>query len=150
MPIGKSLCDSLTLWVPVQRCYPSPYGFNPIIWLKLSLHTLYPDCIILIYWFRICQHNFSFCHTIIRDCQDAIPRSVNILSTSLSLRTPFRLPPNRSNRFQCTIFTLPCPATRVIMKTGNPTCDNIGYWLCWYLHPIVLQIAETKYISHSH
>ena len=29
------------------------------------------------------------------------------------------LPPNGSNRFQCTIFTLPSPATGAILKTGN-------------------------------
>ena len=77
--------------VLIQKFYPFPYGFNPTIWLFHSLYTLYMDCITLILRFRICKHNLSLWNPIIRDCQDAIPRSVDILLTSLILRTPFNV-----------------------------------------------------------
>ena len=79
------------------------------------------DCITLTHKFRICQHNLSLWHTIIRDCQDAILKSIDNLLTPLILISPLMLPQNGSSRFQCTIFTLPCPAIGVILKTGNPT-----------------------------
>ena len=84
-------CDNFTLLVPIYRFYPSPYGFNAIIQPFPSLYTLYIDCIALIHMFRIYQHNLSLWHTIIRDCQDAILRSVSILMTSLILRIPLNV-----------------------------------------------------------
>ena len=115
---------------------PTPYSFNIIIWFLHRLCTLYTDCITLTYRFRICQHNLSLWHTIITDCQDAILRSINILSIFLILRIPSMLPPNESNRFQCTTFTLPSLATGAILKTSNPAYGTMIYGT----FPIVLDL----------
>ena len=123
-----------------REILPIPIRFYPIIWPFFSLYMLYTDCITLTHRLRICQHNFSPCHTIIRECQDAILRFIGILLISLILKTPSMLPPNWSNRFQCTIFTLPSPATGTILKTGNPMycCPSTQYTVyfqwSWILH----------------
>ena len=66
------------------------------------------------------------------------------------------LPPNGSNRFWCTIFTLPSPATGVILKKCQP-----GAWLplntIYSIIPTILDLTfafkgcllEKNLITHS-
>ena len=118
MPLVNLYVTILHYWCQ-YRFYPSPYGFNPIIQLSFSSYVLYMDCITLTQRFRISLHNFSPWHTIIRNCQDAILRLIGICQISLILRTPSMLLPNGNNKFWCTIFNLPSPATGAVLKTGN-------------------------------
>ena len=116
MPIGDSLCDNFTLLVPILRFYPSPYGFSPII----QLFTAYTCCTLTT------SPSLTGLGSVDTTLVSGTPSPETASMQYWSLLTSCQLPPfswlplmlpqNRSNRFQCTIFTLPAPASKVILK----------------------------------
>ena len=114
MPTGKSLCNSFQFYI-----------------IGTNIDFTHPHMIL------IQKFGFSSVHT--HCTQIAPPSPTGFVNTTLvpdtsssetakmqfhcSQDPPSMLPLNGSNRFWCTIFTLPSLAIGVILKTGNPAYD---------------------------